>query len=96
MLAPALADWLVARGIPFRQSHHIAGEVVREAERRRCGLRELDLLTLQQIHPAFADDALSVWDFEQSVEHRSAAGGTARSAVIAQISEARALLGAGR
>ena len=32
MLATDLADWLVAQGIPFRQSHHIVGEVVREAE----------------------------------------------------------------
>ena len=77
MLATDLADWLVAQGIPFRQSHHVAGEVVREAERRHCGLRDLDLVSLQRIHPAFTADALGIWDFERSVEQRSAPGGTA-------------------
>ncbi len=94
MLATDLADWLVAQGIPFRQSHHIAGEVVREAERRHCSLRALDLATLQRIHPAFTAAALAVWDFERSVEQRAAPGGTARAAVLDQIYQARALLGA--
>ncbi len=94
MLATDLADWLVAQGIPFRQSHHVAGEVVREAERRHCGLRDLDLVSLQRIHPAFTVDALGILDFERSVEQRSAPGGTARAAVLDQIAQARSLLGA--
>ncbi|MCX7852390.1 MAG: argininosuccinate lyase [Caldilineales bacterium] len=94
MLATDLADWLVRRGIPFRQSHAIVGEVVREAEFRQCSLRDLDLATLQRIHPAFDAEALQVWDFERSVEQRAAPGGTARAAVLVQIAQARALLGA--
>ncbi|MCO6450723.1 MAG: argininosuccinate lyase [Caldilineales bacterium] len=93
MLATDLADWLVARGIPFRQSHHIVGEVVREAEQRGCSLRDLDPATLRLIHPAFDADALRVWDFERSVEQRSATGGTSRSAVQEQIVAARNLIG---
>ncbi|MBX7235562.1 MAG: argininosuccinate lyase [Caldilineales bacterium] len=94
MLATDLADWLVAQGVPFRQSHGIVGEVVRLAERRGCLLRQLDLADLQAIHPAFSAQALAVWDFERSVEQRSAPGGTARTAVLAQITAARALCGA--
>lgn len=90
MLATDLADWLVAQGVPFRQSHHIVGEVVRAAEARRCSLRALDLETLQHIHPAFTAAALAVWDFERSVEQRAATGGTARGAILAQIAAARA------
>ncbi len=91
MLATDLADWLVQKGIPFRDSHSIVGQVVREAEQRQCGLRDLSLDDIQAIHPTFEQDALSVWDFERSVEQRSAPGGTARQAVAEQISWARAL-----
>ncbi len=91
MLATDLADWLVAQGVPFRQSHGIVGEVVRTAERQGCSLRELDLAALQEIHPAFTAGALAVWDFERSVEQRAAPGGTARGAVRDQIAAARAL-----
>ena len=93
MLATDLADWLVQKGIPFRESHSIVGQVVREAEQRQCGLRDLSLDDLQAINPTFEQDALSVWDFERSVEQRSASGGTARQAVAEQISWARALTG---
>ncbi len=94
MLATDLAEWLVNQGIPFRQSHHIVGEVVREAEYRQCSLSDLDLQTLQRLHPTFTADALAVWDFERSVEQRAAVGGTAKAAVLQQISAARGLIGA--
>jgi len=93
MLATDLADWLVARGIPFRQSHHIVGQVVQAAEQRQVSLGQLSLDELRAIHPAFTADALDVWDFERSVDQRNAAGGTARAAVLAQISRARATMG---
>ncbi|NOZ48483.1 MAG: argininosuccinate lyase [Chloroflexi bacterium] len=95
MLATDLADWLVGEGIPFRQSHHIVGEVVRLAEEHACTLRDLDLSTLQSVHPAFKSEALAVWDFERSVEQRNTVGGVARAAVQQQIHSARALLGPG-
>lgn len=91
MLATDLADWLVHQGIPFRESHSIVGQVVREAELRQCSLRDLSMADLQAIHPTFESDALTVWDFDRSVEQRSAPGGTARQAVNEQISWARAL-----
>ena len=93
MLATDLADWLVAQGVPFRQSHHIVGQVVAEAERRGIPLHRLSLDDLQAIYPGFHEDALRVWDFERSVEQRRAAGGTAREAVLAQIRQAKAILG---
>ena len=92
MLATDLADWLVKQGIPFRESHHISGEVVRAAEQRRCSLRDLSISDLQAIHPAFTGEVLEIWNFERSVEQRSAPGGTAKNAVIAQISQAKALM----
>ncbi len=89
LLATDLADWLVRAGVPFRESHHLVGRVVRRAEELHCALRDLPLVELQAISPSFTSDAAAVWDFERSVEQRRAIGGTARAAVEAQIAGLR-------
>ncbi len=85
MLATDLADYLVRKGVPFRETHHIAGEAVRLAEERGISLSELPLADLRQLHPAFEEDVAQVWDFQASVEQRDVEGGTSRRAVQAQI-----------
>ena len=85
MLATDLADYLVRKGVPFREAHHIAGKAVRMAEERGISLPELSLADLRQLHPAFDHDVDLVWDFEASVEQRDVEGGTSRRAVLAQI-----------
>ena len=85
MLATDLADYLVRKGVPFREAHHIAGKAVRMAEERGISLPELSLTDLRQLHPAFDHDVDLVWDFEASVEQRDVEGGTSRRAVLAQI-----------
>jgi argininosuccinate lyase len=87
MLATDVADYLVLKGMPFRQTHHIAGAVVRKAEENGVSIAELDLPDLQKISPQFEADIADVFDFERSVERRSAQGGTSRSAVLGQISD---------
>jgi argininosuccinate lyase len=91
LLATDLADALVRGGVPFRQSHHLVGQVVRRAEELGCALRDVPLADLQAISPQFTAEMAGVWDFEHSVEQRAAAGGTARAAVIAQIAALRSL-----
>ena len=93
LLATDLADWLVRRGVPFRQSHHVVGRVVRRAEELACALNALPLAELQAISPVFTADVSTVWDMEQSVEQRAVIGGTARAAVQAQIVALRRLCG---
>ena len=93
MLATDLADYLVRKGVPFRQSHHLVGEAVRRAEEQGVSLDELDLSAYQAISPAFGEDVYEVFDFERSVEARAAEGGTAPAAVRAQIERAREVLG---
>jgi argininosuccinate lyase len=93
MLATDLADYLVRRGVPFRQSHHLVGQAVKRAEALGVSLQELDLTDYQNIHPAFAEDVHTVFDFRRSVEARDVSGGTAPAAVRAQINQARAILG---
>jgi len=93
MLATDLADYLVRKGVPFRQSHHLVGEAVRRAEEQGVSLDELDLSAYQAISPAFGEDVYEVFDFERSVAARVAEGGTAPAAVRAQIERAREVLG---
>ncbi|KAF5661520.1 argininosuccinate lyase [Fusarium circinatum] len=92
MLATDVADYLVVKGVPFRQTHHIAGAVVRKAEEKGVSIAELELPDLKQISPQFEADIADVFDFERSVERRAAQGGTSRSSVLSQISAIEAYL----
>ena len=85
MLATDLADFLVRRGVPFRETHHVAGAAVRLAEQTQRPLTQLTLAELQRLHPAFTADVAGVWSFEASVEARDAEGGTSRRAVLQQV-----------
>lgn len=86
MLATDLADYLVRKGVPFRETHHISGECVRAAEEGKLsGIDKLTIDQLQQIDSRFGDDVADVFDFEVSVERRDAIGGTAKSAVLKQL-----------
>jgi argininosuccinate lyase len=93
LLATDLADYLVRKGIPFRQSHGLVGQAVRRAEALSVSLKELSLDEYQAISPAFAEDVYDVFDFQKSVEARATTGGTAPNAVRVQIVQARALIG---
>jgi len=92
MLATDLAEYLVRKGVPFRETHHVAGAAVRMAEMQAIPLSELTVEDLLSLHHAFEDDVRDVWDFEKSVDTRDAAGGTSRRAVLEQIDELRAWL----
>ncbi len=92
LLATDLADWLVRRGVPFRQSHHLVGRVVRRAEELGCRLSAVPLAELQAISPIFTAECADVWNAEQSVEQRSVIGGVARAAVVAQLAALRSAL----
>lgn len=85
MLATDLAEYLVRKGVPFRETHHVAGAAVRMAEMQAVSLSELTLDDLLSLHGAFEEDVADVWDFERSVERRAAIGGTSRQAVAEQI-----------
>jgi len=84
MLATDLSEYLVRKGVPFRETHHISGRAVQLAEQRGCALTDLTLADLQSLHPLFTDDVMSVWDFEAAVERRDSTGGTSKRSVLEQ------------
>ncbi len=89
MLATDLADYLVLKGMPFREAHHVAGRAVRLAAEQGIKLPELSLESLKGLSELFETDVTGVFDFNASVARRRAAGGTAPSAVRGQIAAAR-------
>jgi argininosuccinate lyase len=92
LLATDLADYLVRKGVPFRESHEIVGRAVREAEESGIALEDLSLDIYRTLHPAFDGDVFEVFSWERSVEARAVPGGTARESVLAQLDQARAAL----
>jgi argininosuccinate lyase len=89
LLATDLADYLVRKGVPFRQSHHVVGQAVRTGMEQGKSLAELSLAEYHAIHPAFAQDVVAVFDAQRSVEARDGEGGTAPKAVRVQIQRAK-------
>lgn len=87
MLATDLADYLVRKGVPFRETHHISGACVRLAEEQKISLDSLTLDQLQGIDARFEEDVMKVWDYEMSVERKSSIGGTGKDSVIKQIDD---------
>jgi argininosuccinate lyase len=74
LLATDLADYLVRKGVPFRQAHHVVGAVVALAERSRKDLNQLTLSDLRSIEKRFAPDALKVFDLKRALDRRTLPG----------------------
>jgi argininosuccinate lyase len=93
MLATDLADYLVNRGVPFREAHKVTGVLVREAELKHTTLSGLSFETFRSAHATFDEDVLDMFSFERSVAARNVPGATAPDAVRAQLALARSSLG---
>lgn len=92
ILATDLADYLVSKGIPFREAHGLVGQAVRRANELGCGLDKLPGEELRAIHDAFAGDTSAVFDIEAAIARRNIPGGTAPKAVQAQLQQAKSLV----
>ncbi|MBI3154778.1 MAG: argininosuccinate lyase [Burkholderiales bacterium] len=91
--ATDLADYLVKKGVPFRDAHEAVAHAVKIALQRGVDLAELPLDLLQSLHPSIGDDAQQVLTLHGSMHARRVAGGTAPEQVRAQIARHRARLG---
>ncbi|KAJ1184842.1 hypothetical protein NDU88_001639 [Pleurodeles waltl] len=90
MLATDIAYYLVRKGMPFRQAHGVSGKAVHLAETKGISVKYLSLEDLRGISPLFESDVSQVWNYTNSVEQYTAAGGTAKSSVNLQIEQLRA------
>jgi argininosuccinate lyase len=83
----------LSAGVPFRETHYLAGKAVALAEDENKGMNELTIEQFQGIDKRFGDDVLSVFDYERSVELKDATGGTSRRAVLEQLEALKKTLG---
>ncbi|SFK59574.1 argininosuccinate lyase [Nitrosomonas aestuarii] len=86
--ATDLADYLVKKGIPFRDAHEIVARSVQYAEQKGCDLGDLELAELQRFSPQIASDIFSVLTLEGSLNSRDHLGGTAPNQVHKAITRA--------
>ena len=91
MMTTDLADYLVAKGVPFRQAHVILGNAIRLANEKGVTLKQLPLKEWQSLGP-FEEDLFAAFDPCHSVSLRNVQGGTAPEAVKKQLENAKALL----
>ena len=91
--ATDLADYLVKRGLPFRDAHEVVAHAVKLGLQRGLDLAELPLAELQALHPLIGDDAPGALSLRGSLNARDVRGGTAPSQVLAQIARHRTRLG---
>ena len=87
LLATDAADYLVHRGLPFRQAHDLIGKVLREAERRGRPWTQLSLEDLRKISPLFEKDFLDGLSVESAIATKAVPGGTATESVRAAIAD---------
>jgi argininosuccinate lyase len=91
MMATDLADYLVGKGVPFREAHSSVGKVVRAALDEGLGLDVLPIARYQAVSPVFEKDVFVVLDPMKSVERRNVIGGTAPESLKKQIQMAKEL-----
>ncbi|EIV8665699.1 argininosuccinate lyase [Vibrio parahaemolyticus] len=86
--ATELADYLVAKGIPFREAHHIVGVAVVGAIAKGCALEELSLQELQEFSDVIDNDVYDILTIESCLEKRSALGGVSPKQVAYAVDQA--------
>lgn len=92
LLATDVAEYLVIKGIPFRETHEIVGGLVQYCIKNGKTLEELTIEEWQAYNSAFENDIFDILSPQSSVDRRSTFGGTARSEVLRQIQAGKELL----
>ena len=84
-LATEIADWLVTRGVPFRDGHHVAGRIVADCEARGIDLSGIEDERWVTFHPALSPDVKSWLDPRAAAGRRKSLGGTAPEEIARQV-----------
>src|ERR1035438_6196576 len=92
LLATDLADYLVSRGVPFREAHHAVGAVVALAERKGCAIPDLSNAEVNRLHPRFGTRWASVFDLDRALSMRKGTGMPGPSQIARQFGRWRKIL----
>jgi argininosuccinate lyase len=92
MMATDLADYLVRKGVSFREAHGAVGKLVRRCEQEKLELHTLPLSAFKAVHDQFGQDVFEALSAFGSVEHREVEGGTGPAAVRSQLEAAQRAL----
>src|SRR3989440_5121563 len=92
LLATDLAEYLVKKGMPFREAHEAVGKLVARAVAAKRALNNISLLEMQEISPLFGDDVLKVFDVRVSLAKRTGIGAPSPENVATQIARWKSLL----
>jgi len=93
LLATDLADYLVKKGMPFRQAHHAVGSVVAFAEKVGRPINQLSLAEYQAIEPRFSADVLELYDLQKAMKRRELPGAPGVRQVARQLARWKKELG---
>ena len=95
LMATDLADYLVTKGVSFRDAHGAVGALVRESEEAGCELSALPSSSFAAAHAKFGEDASGWLAAEKSISRREIPGGTGAKSVAAQIAHAKEIIARG-
>ena len=87
--ATELADYLVTKGLPFREAHHVSGRAVAMAEDKGVGLEDLSLEELRSLSTLIDEDVYTALDYDTAVARRNVPGGTGPESVARQLEKMR-------
>ena len=87
--ATELADYLVGKGLPFREAHHVTGHAVALAEKEGKGLEDLTLEQLRTLDERIDEDVYAVLDYDAAVRRRETPAGTGPKSVARQLDQLR-------
>lgn len=85
VLATELADYLVQKGVPFRDAHRVVGQLVRHCTEHKVTLHDLSFADLKTVSPHFSRDALAFLTPEGAIDRKTQIGGTSRKQVVRQM-----------
>ncbi len=92
LLATDLADWLVRKGVPFRDAHHLIGSAVAFAEKKKTPINKIKLTDWKKISPVFDKSALEVFTLEKGLAARNTIGSPNPKLVKQQLARWKAIL----
>jgi argininosuccinate lyase len=85
LLATEVADYLVEKGLPFRQAHEVVGRIVRYCLDQQRDLTQVSLKDLQKFSSLFQKDIIGYLDLEASLERKQQTGSTAKNRILERI-----------